>query len=202
MKIETLKELFKVGEQYKYPTLCEPFGFKPATGNTKKKHIATFEQYMKLEKNGTWFTVVEIYDEVQEREDGRKNNTFTYRYTQPKKVHVTRINDSHVEIDIKHKDKTYTALFDIEDYDIVMKHGWTVTENGYVVTTVGNILMHRMVTGIGVLREKCNENRIIVHHINHNSLDNRKCNLQIMTQDEHIKLHKKEGRIRKETNKQ
>lgn len=82
MKIETLKELFKVGEQYKYPTLCEPFGFKPATGNTKKKHIATFEQYMKLEKNGTWFTVVEIYDEVQEREDGRKNNTFTERYEQ------------------------------------------------------------------------------------------------------------------------
>ena len=64
-------ELLQVGMKYKYQQLCDAFGFKPATGNTKKKHMTTFEQYLKLEKQGTWFLVVEKYGEAQERNDKR-----------------------------------------------------------------------------------------------------------------------------------
>ena len=67
-------DLLQVGMKYKYQQLCDAFGFKPATGNTKKKHMTTFEQYLKLEKQGTWFLVVEKYGEVQERNDKRKDN--------------------------------------------------------------------------------------------------------------------------------
>ena len=64
-------DLLQVGMKYKYQQLCDAFGLKPATGNTKKKHMTTFEQYLKLEKQGTWFLVVEKYGEVQERNDKR-----------------------------------------------------------------------------------------------------------------------------------
>ena len=67
-------DLIQTGMKYKYQQLCEAFDLKPATGNTKKKHMTTFEQYLKLEKQGTWFLVVEKYGEVKEREDKRKDN--------------------------------------------------------------------------------------------------------------------------------
>lgn len=89
-----IKELFEVGQQYKYKTLCEPFGLQPTGGDSKKRQFKIFEQYMRLEKNGTWYTVVEIYEEIREKKDGRKNNGKNeaslkaleqYRYKQPTK---------------------------------------------------------------------------------------------------------------------
>lgn len=69
------KNKLQVGEKYKYPQLCEIFGIEPSKAtNTRKKHMTTIQQYVKLDKQGTWFEVVEIYDLVQEREDGRKDN--------------------------------------------------------------------------------------------------------------------------------
>ena len=68
-------QLLEVGKQYKYKTLCEAFGIEPSRAtDTRKKHMRTFEQYVKLEKEKTWYTVIEIYEEPKEREDGRKNN--------------------------------------------------------------------------------------------------------------------------------
>lgn len=75
-------ENLKTGERYKYKDLCLAFGFQPATGNTKKKHLTTFEQYLNIEKDGTWFMIHEIYDSPREREDGRKFNMFTEQHVQ------------------------------------------------------------------------------------------------------------------------
>lgn len=66
--------------------ICKILGVESATGNTKKAHMKTIEQYIKLEQigkgKGTKYKIVEIYDTPQEREDGRKNNTFTERHEQ------------------------------------------------------------------------------------------------------------------------
>ena len=67
-------ELLKVGEKVKYKTLCEAFGVKPATGNSKPKQLKDFECYVKMEKEGTWFHILEIYDTPMEKIDNRKNN--------------------------------------------------------------------------------------------------------------------------------
>ena len=64
-------ELLEKGKQYKYKDLCEAFEVESKTGNAKKAQFKTFEQYLVLEKNGTWFTVVDFHEEVQERQDGR-----------------------------------------------------------------------------------------------------------------------------------
>ena len=65
--LDTVREKLEVGKQYKYKDLCEVFGFDhKKTGNTKKKYLATFDRYMKLEKNKTWYTVTEIYDKVKD----------------------------------------------------------------------------------------------------------------------------------------
>lgn len=74
-------ENLKTGERYKYKDLCLAFGFQPATGNTKKKHLTTFEQYLNIKKDGTWFIVTEIYDSPKEREDGRIQTLAQHRGT-------------------------------------------------------------------------------------------------------------------------
>nr|DAF52756.1 MAG TPA: hypothetical protein [Siphoviridae sp. ctqSm5] len=81
-KLKNLKETFTIGEKYKYKALCEAFDLKPSTGNTKIKHFKEFEQHLKLEKEGTWFKLIEIYDTPKEKEDGRRMNTFTVRHEQ------------------------------------------------------------------------------------------------------------------------
>lgn len=72
--------------------------------------------------------------------------------------------------------------FDIEDYEKIKKYNWYMTSVGYIATCYkdenGNIktlLMHRLIMDV----IKYNHN--IVDHINHNTVDNRKSNLRIVT---------------------
>ena len=54
-------ELLQVGTKVKYPILCQAFGETPKTGNSKPKQLKEFEKYVKFEKQGTWFHILEIY---------------------------------------------------------------------------------------------------------------------------------------------
>ena len=65
MNLDLLKE--NIGNKVKYATLCEAFGVEKKTGKSKQLQIKDFERYAKLEKDGTWFTVVEVYDTPQEK---------------------------------------------------------------------------------------------------------------------------------------
>ena len=69
MNLDLLKE--NVGNKVKYATLCEAFGVEKKTGKSKQLQIKDFERYVKLEKDGTWFTVIEVYDIPKEKVDGR-----------------------------------------------------------------------------------------------------------------------------------
>ena len=67
------------------------------------------------------------------------------------------------------------ACSDIEDYEKVKKYNWSITGGGYLINTIEGytILMHRYIMNA--------PNNLMVDHINHNTLDNRKDNLRLCT---------------------
>lgn len=66
------------------------------------------------------------------------------------------------------------ASVDSKDYDEVAKHKWRLHPRGYAVTTVGTILMHRLIMKP--------IDGLYVDHINHDKLDNKRSNLRCVTQ--------------------
>ena len=83
--------------------------------------------------------------------------------------------------------ETYYALIDTEDLYLVLPFKWRILKRknnmyAYFRTPGGEILpMHRWISNAP--RGK------VVHHINENTLDNRKGNLAILTNSEHLHVH-------------
>lgn len=71
--------------------------------------------------------------------------------------------------------------FDLEDYKLVKPYCWCLSNNGYVVSgSDKNLkLLHRLITN-------CTPN-MVVDHINHNKIDNRKDNLRVCMQNENMR---------------
>ena len=85
------------------------------------------------------------------------------------------------------------AIIDIEDVDKVNFTSWYLDKNGYVISKckkTGNkgLYLHRFIMN-------CPED-MVVDHINHNTLDNRKTNLRICTQHENTFNKKENGNDR------
>ena len=88
-------------------------------------------------------------------------------------------NNKHVKIDI-------------EDYDLLKNFGWYDNGIGYVrtgVTLNGNFkrfYMHDFI--MGCINEKYDfvNDKYVVDHINHDTYDNRKKNLRVITQSQNI----------------
>lgn len=72
------------------------------------------------------------------------------------------------------------ALIDLEDIDKCKDHKWRINDNGYVLTDIKGtgeqIRLHRFLMNP--------QKNMVVDHINHNRLDNRKSNLRICTQQQ------------------
>ncbi len=85
------------------------------------------------------------------------------------------------------------AQVDAEDYHRLSQWSWTLTKYGYVARAATNkekqsgsphlIILSRFILGV--------TSELDVHHINENKLDNRKENLQPMTNSEHGKEHQR-----------
>ena len=81
------------------------------------------------------------------------------------------------------------ALVDDEDYERVSKIKWaaeqcsTVKSNYYARNRNQNIKMHRLIMDL-------DKSDLVVDHINHNTLDNRKKNLRICTKAENNRNRK------------
>lgn len=77
------------------------------------------------------------------------------------------------------------AIFDDEDFDLVMKFKWSLSRKGYVQARVPSMLKNQYpVCGIQMQRlllwgKICKG--LLVDHINGNKLDNRKENLRVVT---------------------
>lgn len=83
---------------------------------------------------------------------------------------------------IKLSNSNDAILFDPEDYDLVSRFKWRKCE-GYarsherIPGGQTNYKMHRLIMGV-------NDPRLVVDHINGNTLDNRRSNLRILTNKE------------------
>ena len=88
--------------------------------------------------------------------------------------------DNYAEIVLYNRDciEIARALIDIEDVEKVKDLKWGMLNTGYVYNKANNILLHRFIMNC--------DNNMVVDHINHNSLDNRKSNLRICTQQQNI----------------
>lgn len=69
--------------------------------------------------------------------------------------------------------------FDIEDYQIIKDYTWHCNDSGYLLTTYKKkrFRMHRLICGFP-------DDTLDVDHINHNTRDNRRCNLRVCTHRE------------------
>ncbi len=78
-------------------------------------------------------------------------------------------------------------IFDKEDYDKLKDYCWIKTTAGYALYKgcSKTLLAHRVVIN-------CPPD-LLVDHINHNTLDNRKCNLRICTQAQNLHNRKAKG---------
>lgn len=91
------------------------------------------------------------------------------------------IYDDYSEIILYNKDNEETArsIIDLEDVEKVKHIKWSKTTSGYVSgkdKNEKNILLHRYLT-------ECPDD-MVVDHINHNTLDNRKNNLRVCTKQQ------------------
>lgn len=73
------------------------------------------------------------------------------------------------------KNKNIYALVDNEDYQLIKLHNWHVSSQGYAVRYSNRkcIFMHREILGLKY------GDKLEVDHINHNKVDNRRCNIRI-----------------------
>lgn len=83
-------------------------------------------------------------------------------------------HENYIEICLCNNKSTY---IDKEDFDLVKKDKWTISTDGYAISSSGEYIhkrLHRV-----VMNELDTKN--IIDHINRNKLDNRKSNLRITT---------------------
>ena len=67
-------------------------------------------------------------------------------------------------------------IADAEDYEKLKMHSWCISKTGYAVSNINKKVtkLHRYLFGL-------TDPNVVVDHINHNPLDNRKCNMRICT---------------------
>ena len=88
--------------------------------------------------------------------------------------------DDYAEIVLYNKEceETARAIIDLDDIDKVRQYKWCLSNDGYVHTSKNNIRLHKLV-------KDCPED-MIIDHINHNILDNRKENLRPCTYQQNM----------------
>lgn len=79
------------------------------------------------------------------------------------------------------------AIVDPEDYQNISQYSWYLNDGGYALTNLSSrvhVRMHRLIMNA--------PEGMFVDHINHDRLDNRKCNLRICTFSENSRNRRKE----------
>lgn len=90
-----------------------------------------------------------------------------------KKVQKYTIHDTYAEIPINHKSTYIMAKIDIDDIEKCQSYYWSYS-NGYAYCNMLMQSMHRYIMNA--------DSGVSVDHINHDTFDNRKCNLRLTNQ--------------------
>lgn len=104
--------------------------------------------------------------------------------------------EDYIIMKIESKGKIYDCLIDKDDYEKIKNYRWSVVANDYIESKAFPkcTLLHRYIMD-------CPEN-LYVDHINHNTFDNRRCNLRICTNSQNnMNKNSKGVSFRKEYNR-
>ena len=83
-------------------------------------------------------------------------------------------------------------FIDGEDFDLIKDYTWHITKNNYVQTNIKSNKSEKRYVHYGIHRLIMNcPDGMVVDHINHNALDNRKENLRICTESENNRNRRK-----------
>lgn len=117
------------------------------------------------------------YKKEISRENGYKHTDNLIKAVRERRRYNTYDLDGEYGIGITKNNEKF--LFDLEDYDKIKNYLWYVDKNGYVSTTSiynkSAILQHR------VIMDVLNQKNVYVDHISHDTKDNRKQNLRLVT---------------------
>lgn len=90
--------------------------------------------------------------------------------------------------------RSMVAIVDRKDLKLLSDRAWHVCKSSsgiYAVTNEGKrperrkVYMHRLIMGVTDKRQ--------IHHINGDTLDNRRCNLEVCSQQKNLHYRKKRG---------
>ena len=120
------------------------------------------------------------YNEGHRVNKGKKSGKIFNPYWKVKNINIQ--NDSFY---VMFCEPDCLCYFSETDFDKIMKQNdkmptWFVGRNGYVAARIGkrNLYMHQIIMNFYDLEDR----KKSVDHINRNKLDNRKCNLRIVSQ--------------------
>lgn len=138
-----------------------------------RKNIGTGTQYSQL-----WECLCDCGNKCAVSSRALKSsNTRSCGCLQGEKLRASHLNQYDLSSDVG---KGFCAdgrvfLFDIDDYPLLKDFTWYFSDTGYLVTTYKGkqIRMHRMLCGLS------EGDKMVVDHINHNTYDNRRCNLRV-----------------------
>lgn len=182
------KNLLEIGKIYKYEELCNAVGEdKKGGGNSKQAQIKRWKRYFlwnhpiskRTGNPSKKFEIIETYDVPLKIENKRCPGAIRFA-----KFNEYKIRGEYTEI--YHKDKVF--IIDTEDLEKV-KQGRKFYYNRGYLKSIDGLWLHRLIMDLPSLNGRITGDDLVVHHIDGNSFDNRKCNLQIMTQSEHRELH-------------
>lgn len=106
----------------------------------------------------------------------RKNNIYNKTL---QNNYVIKEDTAFIELYDKNKDVVENFMVDIEDLEIIKKYRWSMNPQKYIINKKSGISIHRLLTNC--------PNDMVVDHINHNTLDNRRKNLRIVSRAENCR---------------
>ena len=89
-----LSEVYVGQEVRNYFALCDLLRIEPHNGNQKKCQLKEVERYIKYEKDGHKFIILEIYERPLPKEDKRKLGINRGNYTVPSKNYLVNKDDN------------------------------------------------------------------------------------------------------------